>query len=194
MTKIRDAILLEWILSGKPRERDKAFEYLYRNHYASVEAHILRNKGTGEEVKDVFQDGLVILFNQVVDGRFKRESTIKTYLFAICKNLWLKRLSKRRNKTDLEMLPDTPDEQQDIEAELIGTEEEQLVAKLVAKLGAPCQEILTLFYYEKHSMKQIRDMLRLASEQVAKNKKLKCMKKLREMILNHPQYVRELKK
>ncbi len=194
MTKIRDAILLDWITSGLPRQRDQAFEYLYGCHYHSVESHILRNKGTLEEAKDIFQDGLIVFYNQVLNGKFKKESTIKTYLFAICKNLWLKRLSKKRSKTNIELLPDQPADQVGIVEILIGNEEEQLVATLVAKLGEPCREILTLFYYDRFSMKQIKELLELASEQVVKNKKLKCMKKLRQMVLNHPHYVRELKK
>lgn len=194
MKEIRDAILLDWIISGDNKRRDAAFEHIYKKYYPSVEGHVLRNQGTLEEVKDLFQDAVIVFYNQVLRGNFKRESSIKTYLFAICKNLWLKRLSKKKVKTDLENLNEQSDEQMGIDEMLIGNEEEQLIAQLVEQLGLSCQKLLTLFYYDKLSMKQIQKTLGLTSVQVAKNKKLKCMKKLREMVLQNPKYVRALKK
>ena len=42
-------------------------------------------------------------------------------------------------------------------------------------------KILKFFYYDKLSMKKIMAALNLASEQVAKNKKMKCLKRLRKL-------------
>ncbi len=49
-------------------------------------------------------------------------------------------------------------------------------------LGNPCKQLLTTFYFEKKSLREIADELQI-EENTARNKKYRCMEKLREMVL-----------
>jgi predicted DNA-binding protein YlxM (UPF0122 family) len=51
----------------------------------------------------------------------------------------------------------------------------QLVA-VFEKLGTSCKKILTLFYYENLSIKEILEQTTYENEQVVRNKKHKCLK------------------
>jgi RNA polymerase sigma factor (sigma-70 family) len=50
------------------------------------------------------------------------------------------------------------------------------------KLGQPCKELLNTFYFEKKSLKDIASKLKI-EETTARNKKYRCMEKLRAMVL-----------
>ena len=193
MTKHKDSELLQWIQSGDLAQRDQAFIILYRQYYPMVLKLVLQNKGGEEDAKDIFQDGLIVLYNQIQQGAFKERSTLKTYLYSICRNLWLKKLT--RGQKTVEIIDNLEYEAINENAlkNLIGTEREQCVEKLLLQLGEECNKILRYFYYDKLSMKKIKINLKLASEQVAKNKKMKCLKRLRKQVLESSYYLSLLK-
>jgi RNA polymerase sigma factor (sigma-70 family) len=193
VSKQDDLRLLKWLKADDLRERENAFEFIYRNFYAGIEAYVLQNKGTREEARDIFQDGLIVLYNQVLSGAFREQSTIKTYLYSICRNIWYKKLGKKKPQADIESLKETKEETPEADEILIGNEREQLVERLLNKLTEECNQILKLFYFDKLSMKKIKATLNLASEQVAKNKKMKCLKKLRVIVAENQEYIELLK-
>src|SRR6188768_290820 len=45
---------------------------------------------TKEEAKDIYQSSILILYKNIVDGKFAATSSIKTYLFGIGRNQFLK--------------------------------------------------------------------------------------------------------
>jgi len=48
-------------------------------------------------------------------------------------------------------------------------------------MNCACKKILILFYYENRSMKEIAEIMNLANDKVAKNKKNRCLNKLRSL-------------
>lgn len=193
MSKQDDLQLLKWMKAQNYEDREKAFEFIYKHYYSGIEAYVLKNKGSVDEVRDLFQDGLIVLYNQVINGAFKEQSTIKTYLYGICKNIWYKQLSRKKGTVDIEKVQDVKQEHGEIDKWLIGNEREQIIGRLLNKLNSECIQILKLFYFDKLSMKKIQAHLSLASEQVAKNKKMKCLKKLRQLVFENTEYVDLLK-
>ena len=65
--------------------------------------------------------------------------------------------------------------------------------KVLETLGDHCKKILVLYYYENQSMKEILAALHYENEQVVRNKKYKCLKKLEELIKNKPGLYQQLK-
>lgn len=194
MIKLTDQDILQWVQGDDLKKRDEAFVFLYRQYYPVIMKFIVQNRGTETDAKDIFQDGLIVLHNQIVQGAFQGKSTIKTYLYSICRNLWLKKLSRGKVTTELIDNQEYIETDQNAIQNLIGTEREQYVEEVLQQLGEECNQILKLFYYEKLSMKKIMETLQLASEQVAKNKKMKCLKKLRTLVLESSFYSNLLKK
>ena len=145
---------------------------LYQNLYGGVARFVLNNSGTEEDAKDIFQEGLIVLYEKVSVPDFVQTSSLKTFLHAICRNLWLKRLrrSSRRETSvgEIQLLPiaDWEDAHREDQQE----EQKELV-----------QQLLVLFYYERRSMQEIANLLGLSNDRVAKNKKARCMNKLREL-------------
>ena len=52
----------------------------------------------------------------------------------------------------------------------------------VDQLGEGCKKILLLFYFENKSMKEILANVPYENEQVVRNKKSKCLKKLEQIV------------
>jgi RNA polymerase sigma factor (sigma-70 family) len=175
--------LLHLLQHGDDRGQDEAFRQLYQQYYGLIESIVVTNSGSPEQAKDVFQDGIIVLFNRVRKGDFQLTSSLKSYLFAICRNLWLMKLRTAGREPALENHHERIPLEEDLFKTLESTERQQLIAGLMAKLGEDCRRILDLFYYQKMSMAKIMDAFGLGSEQAAKNKKSQCLGKLREMVM-----------
>ncbi len=183
MHELTDDTLLELLRSTNPVERNRGLTELYKNLYGGIARFVLNNSGTEEDAKDIFQEGLIVLYEKVVVPDFVQTSTLKTFLHAICRNLWLKRLRRSNRKetpmSELQLLPiaDWEDPHQEDQEE----ERRELVQHLLGQLGEGCRRLLVLFYYERRSMQEIANLLGLSNDRVAKNKKARCMNKLREL-------------
>ncbi len=178
-----DDQLLELLRSAQPAERNRGLTALYQNLYGGVARFVLNNSGTEEDAKDIFQEGLIVLYEKVSVPDFVQTSSLKTFLHAICRNLWLKRLrrSSRRETSvgEIQLLPiaDWEDAHREDQQE----EQKELVQQLLGQLGESCRRLLVRFYYERRSMQEIANLLGLSNDRVAKNKKARCMNKLREL-------------
>ena len=183
MSKVDDTTLLQWIASGKQEENDRAFSYLYRDYYDLIEKVVIANSGKPADAEDIFQDALIVLFHQVKKGNFTLTSSLKTYLYSICRNLWLKKL---RHLNRVVTLSDTLQQYVNIEESHFKTlevnEEKVMIARFLEQLGQGCREILVYFYFDRLKMAEIAQRMNLSGEQVAKNKKSGCLKKLKDLI------------
>ncbi len=142
---------------------------------------ILKNSGNFEEAQDVFQDAIIVLYEKTKNPNFKLTCTIKTYIYSIVRNLWLKILVKKKRQaivTDFEKF-------YKIEIEDYDTEKDTKIEKVleaIKTLGEKCKKILTSFYFEKKKMEIIAEELGYTNAKNAKNQKYKCMKQLKIMV------------
>jgi DNA-directed RNA polymerase specialized sigma24 family protein len=98
--------------------------------------------------------------------------------------LWLNELKKRNRAVfrETEYHENTEKETENIKTGVSENEVRREVFSFLDKLGGNCKKILILFYYEEKSMRDIFQEMNYESEQVARNMKYKCMKKLHELL------------
>lgn len=178
----QDQIILK-IRSGD----SSTLNLLYEKYFNSIAKYILQNSGTIEDTKDIFQDAIMVLYNKSKDDSFVLTSSIHTYLFSICKNLWLKKIRNKSIKSSdlLDNLELT--DENTFEYELNWRNKEKLYRHKFSILGEECQKLLSLFL-QGMSMDKISSTLRLSSAAYAKKKKYKCKLKLIELIKSDPIY------
>lgn len=187
MREWTDKSLIAQLKSADDQEVNKAFKILFQEYYQSIKHFILSNNGTVNDAEDIFQDGLIVFYKKVRSGKLELTCSLKTYLYSICKYLWFNKIRKKK-EFDLDGDEDfVLIEESQLET-LIKTETGELVADLFGELGEECKSVLVLYYYEQLKMREIAQRMQLASEQVAKNKKSKCMKKLRTIVLESSFY------
>lgn len=168
------------MISGLKKGQASAYEALYRNYFSMIRYLVTKNSGSEEDAGDIFQDGIVALFEKLRGGELKLTASLKTYIYSICRNLWLKRLRERgRMKfTDFEKT---------VEIAAEGPEEdptEQQKALLKAcmdQLGESCRKILERFYFFRMNMQEIADDLGYTNAANAKNQKYKCIRRLKQL-------------
>jgi RNA polymerase sigma factor (sigma-70 family) len=167
----------ESILAGIRDSDDFVLSYLYKEHYPMVKNLVLTNNGGVEDAKDILQEGIILFYEKAQNPEFVLSCEVKTFLYSICRNLWLKALKKNGKTVEFEEVHNNMVEM-DIVDETEMTQKQQILADLIHKIGENCKEILMLFYYKKLSMEAIALKLGYTNADNAKNQKYKCFKKL----------------
>lgn len=190
-----DNLIYNLILEKDVSKNEEALKELYVDNYYMIENFVLKYGGTKEDAKDVFQESIILLYNNIKTRKFELKSKISTYLYSVSRNIWFKKNKKDRREAELdekrfENLPSSENVLNDI----VYSEEQILIGKLLTKSGERCKEILKLYYFERNRMKEIAKSLGYASEQVAKNQKAKCMKKIKAIVKNSDFYNNNLGK
>jgi len=181
-----DEEIIRLIKVGKDLENPVS--YLYAEHFENLTNFIRKNKGSQQDAEDTFQETIIVFVDMVQREKFRGESSVKTFLYAIARNVWLNQLKKRDRMfvRDIESYDNNPRELQDVQETLIRNESKQKVLDLIDQLGDTCKKILIYYYYDNLSMKEIYERMHYESEQVVRNQKYKCMKKLIDWIESNP--------
>lgn len=175
------------LLAELARGERTATELVYRQHIKTVGAWIQQNGGTDSDVADVFQEGMVILYEKAQQEDFRLTCKVGTYLFAVCKHLWFKRLQKAQKQPGF--LPDNAgsDEGKDWAYEddiKVHKEREAHYEQLnnaLDQLGEPCSSLLKAFYHQDKSMQEIAADFGYTNPDNAKTQKYKCLNRLRKI-------------
>ncbi|HHM20710.1 MAG TPA: sigma-70 family RNA polymerase sigma factor [Bacteroidetes bacterium] len=184
MQQFSDSDILEMLRSGEPPKQERAFRRLYQSYYKTIENLVNQNSGSPDDVKDVFHDGLIVLFNNAKKEDFQLTSSLKTYLYSVCRNIWLMKLRKVKKESPLKDHHKHIPMEQSIFDTLVSNDRKKFVESLLEKLSEDCRRLIVLYYFNKMKMAQLKEVFGLGSEQAAKNKKSQCMKKLRQLAMN----------
>jgi len=174
-----DKAIISRILTGVKAPHDEALRYLYKTYYPFIRGFVVKNNGDEEDAADIFQEAIVVLYNKIKAETFRGDSTIKTFLYAVARNLWLKELRKHpRQVSDITDLDDFTHFETEEVGEVDNEQKRALLRESISQLGEACREILIDYYYAKYSIKEIMVKLGLGSEQSTKNKKYRCIQQL----------------
>ena len=110
---------------------------------------------------------------------------METWFHGIARWQWLALRRKSRPTLDVETIS-LPSVEQTPEKILISAERRVILQQLLAQVGERCQKLLGLFQLN-HSMREIRDILGYASDQVAANEVHACREKLKKIIHQQPE-------
>lgn len=171
-----DTDILELIRQGHDQ---RAFARLYA-HFPKVRRLVRDNSGSSDDAKDVFQDALIIFHRKASSADFTLTSSISTFLFSVCRNLWREELRRRNRSLSRWDTEDLPEEEADITSLLAREGDFSLAEKALRTLGDKCLEVLTRFYIARESLLDIAHSLGFAGEGAAKTRKYKCLEEARK--------------
>ena len=86
------------ILKGIFENDTKVVEYVYDKYFNAIKSYVIGNGGTKEDAWDIFQDGIIIIYEQIKNKDLEIKSSFMTYFFTICKYQWLKILRDKNKK------------------------------------------------------------------------------------------------
>lgn len=166
-----------------------ALKQFYMNNYFKIEALVLKNSGSVEHAKDLYQESFITVWKNLKADKFtpKNETALQGYLFQIAKNKWMDVLRSKTFKKTNSLSDETLDvlKHESEDASIENEYSTKLIATMNAfkNLGQPCKQLLTHFYFEKKSLRVIASELQLGEASV-RNKKYRCMEKLRSIALS----------
>lgn len=178
------------LLNGILRNDTIVLQYIYKNFYSKINFFIKKNNGDDDDANDVFQEAIIIMYRKLKANDLVLDCTFETYLYSVCRFLWLKQLEKR--KVEKEKIKDNHEYNDDLyddglEKVVDLNERYRLYQKHFTNLGKDCQKILQL-YFDKVSLRSIAQIMGFKSEKYAKKRKFKCKEYLIKSIKQDLEY------
>jgi RNA polymerase sigma factor (sigma-70 family) len=170
---------------------ERALAHLYRLHWPMVSHFVLQNNGSEDDAQDVYQEGVMVFYEKVRDNSLELSCQIKTYLYAVCRRLWLKRLTSK-SRFGVRLLD--AEEHGSLlntgaEDDLLAAEEQDrrftTMSEALNHLGEPCRGLLEGFYLLDKSMQDLTAEFGYTNADNAKNQKYKCLVRLKKLFFTH---------
>ena len=170
------------IVFGILNNSENAIKRLYVAYFPMVMQLIINNNGTADDAKDIYQEAIIVLYNKIKKGDFELNSKLKTFIYSVCRRLWLKRLSQmNRYGGDIrdfqEYLPVEDEVEQQSERDI----QFNKMQSALQSLGEPCKTIIEDFYIHNRSMQDICESFGYTNADNAKTQKYKCLQRLKKL-------------
>ncbi len=169
------------LLKGLANNDTKAVETIYKNNFNMIQTFIINNNGTYDDARDVFQEAMITLYEKAKTESFVLTCLIKTYIYSICRRLWLKRLQQTGKFAQIESLEETVAVEDDIEIHSKRNTDYAIMDRALNSLGEPCKSLLKTYYLEKKGMNEIAATYGYTNADNAKNQKYKCLMRLKKL-------------
>jgi len=182
MKKYTDQEIIQGLKSGE----SYAVKYLAKDYLPVIRYYISKNNGNEEDAKDIFQDALYIVIEKIHNNDFVLQGALSTYLFAICKNLWLMALDRQKAAKNYELRRLADHIDSDFTEAVDQVFYENIFRQCFEAMDQVSQKILKMYWMEI-SPSEIADKLGYSYGYVRK-KKSECMKELKNRIIDHPDF------
>ena len=174
------------LLEGLATNDKKAVETIYQENYNMVQSLIINNNGSSDDAKDIFQEAMIVLYEKVRSGTFELNCQIKTYVYSVCRRLWLKRLQQlNRYSSPLGDMEAGVLVEEEIEEHEKRNAEFEMMEKAINSLGEPCKSLLEAYYLQKQNMQVIAANFGYTNSDNAKNQKYKCLMRLKKIFFTN---------
>ena len=182
------------ILEGIFNNNQLIVKHVYDLYFFPISNYIIKNGGTIDDAWDVFQDGIMVIYEQIKADKLKLSSSFFTYLYSICKYRWLKIVRERKSNATHSIDSVSPYLAVDyfnIEEELIQVFEKEERSKIYwanfNKLSKECKQLLK-YVVEGFSVEEIRVKMTYKSVQFVYKKRRVCKESLRKKITEDPKF------
>ena len=179
----KDNQLADAILRNDNRE---VLNCLYAKSFPKIKTMITRFGGTSDDAKDVFQDGVIVLYRKIKTGDFEPNGNPEGFLYTMCRNLWLNKMKRDSKMAHPTKLPDLEDENANVLQHFQLKEKEDQIKGIFEKLGDRCAKLLKMTYLLHYNTEEIAKEMELSSTDVVKTTKSRCKSKLMELLEEQP--------
>jgi RNA polymerase sigma factor (sigma-70 family) len=179
-----DTRLMEDIKS----DNNRILEKIYHENRSSFINWILKYSSYDtEEAVELYQKAFIILYLNIKNEKLiELNSSLKTYLYAIAKNL-LKELS-RSKKNNLSLDDDMLNELNKVQVDnnilekYENSHHKEIVRTLLEEIGDPCKTLLTLIFIQNYATEAVAEAMKYSDERVVRKRKSLCLRRMRDII------------
>lgn len=173
------------LLEGLAVNDKKAVSRIYQENFNMVQTMIINNYGSSDDAKDIFQDAMIVLFEKARSGSFELNCQLKTFVYSVCRRLWLKKLQQQNRYTSPgDSMEEVVQVDDDLEAHEQRNAEFEMMENAINHLGEPCKSLLEAYYLQKQNMQMIASKFGYTNTDNAKNQKYKCLMRLKKIFFS----------
>jgi len=173
------------LLKGLANNDSRAIETIYKDNFNMVQAFVLNNNGSYDDARDIFQEAMIALYEKAQSESFVLTCQIKTYVYSICRRLWLKKLQQMgRFSNQVDNLDETIPVEEDLEIHQKRNAEFVIMERAMNSLGEPCKSLLEGYYLKKMGMQELASEFGYTNADNAKNQKYKCLMRLKKLFFS----------
>ncbi len=170
------------LLKGLANNDSRAIETIYKQNFNTIQAFILNNNGSYDDARDIFQEAMIALYEKAQSESFVLTCQIKTYVYSICRRLWLKRLQQLGRYTNqVDSLEETVPVEEDLDNHEKRNAAFAIMDRAMNSLGEPCKSLLEGYYLKKLGMQELASEFGYTNADNAKNQKYKCLMRLKKL-------------
>jgi len=170
------------VVLGILNNSEDALNRLYTGYFPMILQFILNNNGDEDDAKDVYQEGIIVLYNKIKSGNFELSSKLKTYIYSVCRRIWLKKLAQQSKKSNnISDFEDVMAVEEEVEQHEEKDKQFEKMQSALLHLGEPCKTIIQDFYIHNLSMQDICEKFGYTNTDNAKTQKYKCLQRLKKL-------------
>lgn len=168
------------------QETNRIYTELRTGFFAYI--HVAVSMITEEELEEVYNDSFLALCDNISSGKLQTLTcSLQTYINQIGRNKAISLLRTKDNTTELPDyeigLPGSSIDMADDDETTVEMQEE--VYRIVREFDCDkCKKILFGFYWQHLSLETLAQLTGARSADVVKTEKSRCMKRLREKVMN----------
>lgn len=170
------------LLVGLANKDNQIIELIYKENFSMIANLVINNNGSSDDAADIFQEGMIVLFEKSKQPGFELHCQLKTYLYSVCRRLWLKKLQQqKRGGVQIEDIEQVISVEEDLEFHERNQINFTIMENAMNKIGEPCKSLLESYYIHKKPMLQIADEFSYTNADNAKTQKYKCLVRLKKL-------------
>jgi DNA-directed RNA polymerase specialized sigma24 family protein len=82
----------QYYIQGLISGNSDVLNLIYQNFEPRIKEYVTRKGGRSEDAQDIFQEALIIILQKAKKIEFELRSSFYSFLFGICRNLWLQKI------------------------------------------------------------------------------------------------------
>ena len=158
---------------------------IYQQHANVIQRWVEANNGSAADAQDLFQDGLMAIYDRYCGSDIQLNSPFGALLFGVCKRKWMDRLKEKNReasvrKIEEERYSDENDPATEAEAAFQELHKQETLSKTFALLSAQCQELLK-FLGQGIAIEQVAEQTGIANANAVYQSKHRCMGRWKEL-------------
>jgi len=170
------------LLKGLAENDTKAIEVIYKENFSIIQSYIINNNGSYDDARDIFQEAMIALYEKVQSNSFVLTCKINTYVYSVCKRLWLKRLQQiGKYSNQIEGFEETIPVEEDVDDYEKKNADFTMMEKALHSIGEPCKSLLEGFYIKQMGMQELAKQFGYTNADNAKTQKYKCLMRLKKI-------------
>jgi len=168
-------------LTDLKNENNFAFGKMYKDNFQKISKFVQINSGSIPDAEDLFQDAMLVLVEKLQQDNFKLTASINTYVYAICKNIWYKKLRDRNFQLSIDDV-----QNRDFQLSISNAieNEKSYLEKLkgyLTKITDHCNRLIHDIFFKEKAIEQIQQEYGYSNKHNAQNQKHKCVEQIRRV-------------